>query len=200
MGWRTTAVLVAAVLIAGVIAWFDLHNEVSSGDWLGATEVPAPGEGITRLLRLDPREVTAIRLQRGDVNVRVEHADGRWQGVARPEALVDFVHNVSQLAEIIRLDIEPAQRGEYGLEPPAAVIELERGEQPPILLLLGNHNPSSTGAYAQVGRDGPIVLTGAIALWELDKAIRATREDDLPAASATTPGSAPSAPNTGTTH
>jgi hypothetical protein len=37
---------------------------------------------------------------------------------------------------------------------------------------LGNSNPASTGVYAQVN-GGAVVLTGALAMWELDKLVRA---------------------------
>ena len=32
-------------------------------------------------------------------------------------------------------------------------------------------NPTTTALYAQIGPDGQVVLTGALLLWELDKAI-----------------------------
>jgi hypothetical protein len=189
MSWRTTVFLATALLIAGVVAWLDLRaaGQGAGGPWFGAADAPVPGESITRLVRFDPAEVTALHLRRGDVDVRLQRAGGRWQGVSRPQAIDDFVHNVSELAEIMPLDIEPAQRHEYGLDPPAGLIELERVGQPSITLLLGSHNPSSTGAYVQVGREGPVVLTGAIALWELDKAVRAVREDAAAAGAPATP-------------
>ena len=60
----------------------------------------------------------------------------------------------------------------YGLDPPAAVVEVERVDQPPVVLLLGRRNPPATGVYAQVGANGRVVLTGALALWDFDKAAR----------------------------
>lgn len=178
MSWRTTLFLAIALFIAGTTAWLDLRAGRPQGDggWRGWTDQVAPSENIRRLVSFDPADVTAVRLRWGDVNVRLQRDSGGWQGVARPQAIDDFVRNVSELAEIMPLDIEPAERHEYGLDPPAGLVEVERAGQPPITLFVGSHNPSSTGAYVQVGRDGPVVLTGAIALWELEKVTRALRE------------------------
>jgi len=195
VSWRTTFVLAAALLVASVFTWFDLRSDVSrgAGTWFDGMRTPAPGENITRLLSFDPGKVTGIHLRRSDVDARLRRVDGQWQGVARPQAIDDFVHNLSELAEIMRLDIEPTQRREYGLDPPEGVIELDRDGEPPIILLLGNHNPPSTGAYAEVGPSGPVVLTGALALWELDKAVRAVQEAaQSPTASGSAESSAPS--------
>jgi hypothetical protein len=194
MGGRTTAALAVAVLIAAVVAWIDVRNSPAPDSERGFL-VPSDGEvaeeprEIKRLLSFSPADVSAIHLQRGAVDIRLTRDDKRWSNVSRPQAVEDFLHNLTQLAEILPLEVTAEQRRDYGLDPPNGVIELERRGQSPIVLHLGNHNPPSTGAYAQIGSDGPVVLTGALALWELDKAIRASTEG-APAAAAPTDRSA----------
>jgi hypothetical protein len=41
------------------------------------------------------------------------------------------------------------------------------------VLLVGARNPPATGVYVRVGADGPVVLTGALLLWDLEKVERA---------------------------
>jgi hypothetical protein len=71
------------------------------------------------------------------------------------------------------IEIGPDTLREHGLEPPQGAVELTRANQPPILLLIGARNPPATGVYVRVGADGPVVLTGALLLWDLEKVERA---------------------------
>lgn len=175
MGWRGTLVLVIALLGAAVWLFCDVAAEHGDLSWesvlRGPRDLP-PAEQITHLLSFDPATVTAVRLQRGGETWRVERRDGTWSGVARPSDVDDFVTSLLGLAEIMPLDVAPDRLADHGLDPPEAMVELERGGQSPVVLLLGRHNPPATGVYAQVGPGGRIVLTGALALWEFDKAVR----------------------------
>ena len=179
MGWRGTALLALALTVATVYAWYDVASEpreVAERTFLGGDRPPAPGDDIKRLIDIVPTDVVGIHLQRGDFNARVTRSADGWDGIQRSQALDDFVNNIAELAEIARLDVQPGERRDYGLEPPAGVIELERAHAPPVTLLVGSHNPPSTGAYVQLDKNGPVLLTGAVLLWELDKAIRAVHE------------------------
>ncbi len=175
MGWRGTLVLALALLGAGFFLYRELVADKGELSWqsvVGPRAAP-PGEQITHLLSFDPATVTAIRLQRGGQEWRVERRDGGWSGVARQSDIDDFLTNLIGLAEIIPLEVAPDQLADHGLDPPEGVVELQRAGAAPVVLFLGRRNPPSTGVYAQLGRDGRIVLTGALALWEFDKAIRA---------------------------
>jgi hypothetical protein len=176
VGWRGTFVLAALLAVAG----FYLYREVTADNQQlsltsiieGPRDAP-PGERITHLLSFDPASVTAVRVQRGEQQWRSERVDSTWTGVEQSAAIDDFLTNLRDLAEIMQLDVTPAELRDHGLDPPQAVIELQRAGQPPIVLLLGQPNPPATGVYAQVGPGGRVVLTGALALWELDKLVRA---------------------------
>jgi hypothetical protein len=131
-------------------------------------------------LSFDPATVTAVRLRRGNQEWRAARGDGGWSGVERPGEMDDFVANLLALAVIMPLDVTADELADHGLNPPEGVVEVERGSQPPVVLLLGARNPPATGVYAQVGPGGRVVLTGALAMWDFDKAIRALSPSAAP--------------------
>ncbi len=179
MGWRGTLVLLAALVMAGLYAYSDVTSNQSGFSWRGLLQPlrpTPPGEQVTRLLSFVPEQVTAIRLQRGDADVRFERRGGTWAGVARPQVLDDTLQSLLELAEVMPLQVGPEQLADHGLAPPEARIELERRDQPPIVILVGSHNPAATGVYVQLGEGGPVKLTGALILWELDKALKAGQQ------------------------
>jgi hypothetical protein len=102
----------------------------------------------------------------------VERRGNSWSGVERPSDVDDFLTNMLGLAEVMPLDVTSDELAAHGLDPPEAMVELERDGQPPIVLSLGRNNPPSTGVYAQLG-SGRVVLTGALARWEFEKMARA---------------------------
>lgn len=176
MGWRGTLVLALAVLAAAVALYIELAAENREVSWRsvieGAREAP-PGEQIVHLLSFDPKTVTAVRLQRGNQEWRAARVEGGWSGVERPSDMDDFVTSLLGLAEIMPLQVGADELQDHGLDPPEGIVEIERGSQPPVVLLLGARNPPATGVYAQVGPGGRVVLTGALARWDFEKAIRA---------------------------
>jgi hypothetical protein len=175
VGWRGTVVLSLALLAALLALYRELIAESSDMSWqsvIEGTRDAPPGEQITHLLSFDPATVTAVRLQRGPQEWRAERRADGWRGAERASDMDDFLDNLLGLAEIMPLDVSADQLADHGLDPPAAVVEVERVDRPPVVLLLGRRNPPATGVYAQVGANGRVVLTGALALWDFDKAAR----------------------------
>jgi hypothetical protein len=176
VGWRGTLVLAVLLLAAGLYLYREVAADNAQVSWKSIIEgprEPPPGERVAHLLSFDPAGVSAVRVQRGDQVWRTERRDAGWSGVERPADIDDFLTNLLDLAEIMPLDVAPSELRDHGLDPPQVVVELGRTGQPPIVLLLGRRNPPATGVYARVGPDGRVVLTGALALWELDKVLRA---------------------------
>jgi hypothetical protein len=176
VGWRGTLVLALLVLAASGALYLELATEHSELSWrsvIQGVREPPPGDQITRLLSFDPTSVTAMRLERSGQVWRTQRGDGGWTGTARPADVDDFLNNLLGLAEILPLDVSAEELADHGLDPPEAVVELEREGAPPVVLLLGRRNPPATGVYARVGAQGRVVLTGALALWDFEKAVRA---------------------------
>lgn len=179
MGIRTTMVLALALALASVGAWIDMRNSPAPSGTTASGEERAdgpPGESITRLLSFSAAAIKGITLQHGAVNARLTRTDDGWEGTSHPGAVDDFLRSLQDLAQIMVVGPEGGTPRDYGLDPPAAVVHLERAGDAPIELRLGSPNPTSTGVYAQIGAAGPVVVTGALAQWELDKIVRALQE------------------------
>jgi hypothetical protein len=175
MGWRGTAVLAVALLGAAVYLYRDVTGQHPDASWQHLLEEPrpaAPGTQIKRLLAFDPGAATSVRLRRGDEVWTAQRTGNAWQGAARPSDVDDFLHALQELAEILPIEAAKNELHAHGLDPPASVVEVERSDGPPLVLLIGHRNPPATGVYVQIGSDGPVVLTGALLLWEFDKATR----------------------------
>ena len=171
---RTTILLALALAVASVLAWLDTPTTPApfGVDPGGSAPAQPPSEGIVRLLHFSNGAVERIRLQRGPVDtILIRTADG-WKGIDDAKTVDDFLQALQELAQILVLEPREGGPADFGLDPPAVQITLERSGGTPIVLRIGNPNPSSTGVYAQVGAQGPVVLTGALALWDFDKIMR----------------------------
>ncbi|HVN86861.1 MAG TPA: DUF4340 domain-containing protein [Candidatus Binatia bacterium] len=175
MRTRGTVLLLLLVVAGGAWLWFegpspDAHQQ---DPLLGGESNREPTQPTAPLLEFAPDDVTQITLTRDKVQRVARKLGGKWPDTIPPGALADFLHNLTGLAELMRLELGPSEMEPYGLDPPQAEIELTRNSGPPLLLLIGNHNPSATGAYVRIGRTGPVILAGALVVWEFDKAFRA---------------------------
>lgn len=175
MSWRGTLALVAALLAAAVYLYADLKREQPGAGWKSLIEEARPvpeSELVIPLMPFEPASVQTLRLRTDDRQWELRRTAEGW-GSAPAAAVDEFLNNLRGLAEIMPLEVPAAQLADHGLDPPLHVIELERRDAAPLQLRLGRRNPPATGVYAQVGADGKVVLTGALALWELDKLTRA---------------------------
>lgn len=180
MGARGTLFLALALAGAVIYAWFDAARDSPTNTWQAIfdTRPTPPSELVRRLFDFDPTSVVAVRVRKGDVEVTAVRENGGWAETNRSGAVDDLLEAIADLAEIAMIDVEPEKLAEYGLRPPRSVITLERRELAAIVLLVGDRNPTTTALYAQIGRNGQVVLTGALLLWELDKAMTGMRSAD----------------------
>jgi hypothetical protein len=176
VGWRGTIILAVAVLAAAVALYRELVAENADFSLqsviVGRRGAP-PSEQLVHLFSFDPATVKEVRLRRGDQQWRAQRSEGGWTGVERSTDIDDFLTSMLELAEVMPLEVAPDELNDHGLAPPQGVVELEREGQPPVVLLLGRRNPPATGVYAQIGPGGRVVLTGALAMWDFEKVIRA---------------------------
>jgi hypothetical protein len=173
---RGTLLLVVALLAAATWLYRDVTGDQPGASWRTIFAEPAPplpAADLKRLLAFDPAGVTAITLRRGDRSLRSERTADGWSGVQRSGDMDDFLVGLTELAEIMPIEVGAAQLDAHGLAPPQGIIELTRRAAPPLVLLVGTRNPPATGVYAQLDAGGPVVLTGAMLLWNVDKAERA---------------------------
>lgn len=179
MGWRGTIALAALLLVAGSYAYYDIASDPerpeASFGFLGETRPTPPGQGDEPLVSFTPHEIDSVRLRRGAVDVAVRRAGSGWSGGADGIAMDDFLASLSTLSRIATLDVPAEQLADHGLGPPQAIIGLERDGNPPIEIRIGDRNPPATAVYVQVGAESRVFLTGALLLWELDKALQAVK-------------------------
>ena len=175
MGVRGTLVLALLVAIGAGYLWFEgpPPQGRQPDELLGGGAAAEPTKPAAPLLEFAPEDITRITLTRTGKSLVAQPENGSWPVTTPPGAIADFLHNLTGLAELMRIEAGPDELRHYGLEPPQAEIELDRRAGTPLVLLLGEHNPSATGAYVRIGRDGPVVLAGALVVWEFDKAYRA---------------------------
>jgi hypothetical protein len=176
VGWRGTLVLLAAVASAAFLLYRDVNAERSERSWRAIFEEPRetpPADQVTRLIDFDPASVTTVTVRRGSQQWQAERTADGWSGAGRATDMDDFLHDLGELAVILPIEVGPDTLRDHGLEPPQASIALTRASAAPITVLIGARNPPATGVYVRVGNDGPVVLTGALLLWDLEKVERA---------------------------
>jgi len=177
MAWRNTLILGAVVAAVLVAAYWDVVSEDPDASWQSILEEPQPtppSADVERLVELRPEGVDRLTVIHGDDRATSQRTAYGWSNTSKPTAVNDFLRAVAGFAVIIRVHGEPrpADLESYGLHPPAGRIELAGERRPAVSIDLGHHNPSATGVYARVD-DGPVVLTGAVAVWEVDKVLEA---------------------------
>ena len=177
MDWRNTVILGAVVAAVLGFAYWEVVSTDPDASWHSLLEEPMPtppSADIKRLLDFRPERIEELSVTHGDDGATSRRTAYGWTNTSKPRAIEDFLRAVAALAIIVAVDDQPsaADLGAYGLEPPAARIELAGDELPTKKIDLGHHNPSATGIYARVD-DGAVVLTGAVAVWEIDKVLDA---------------------------
>jgi len=171
MSGRVTLVLAVAFFAVALYAWFDLREEGLPVP-TPATHAPAEEPSVP-LVEFEPDAVEAIHVERDPLHLQTRRDDGGWTGVQIPERVDDFLVTLRDMVRLMTVPASPHDLADFGLEKPWASIELQLRNGPPIRLFLGNLNPAGTANYVRVGRNGPVVLTGALLRWELEKLIRA---------------------------
>lgn len=180
MSWRGTAVLTLLLVIVGAYVWFEEAPPQGPGTpptLLGEPRSSAPATAASRLLDFNPDDVVAIHLEQDRQTRETARAGDTWQGVARPAAINDFLHNLVGLGKLLDIPADAAELKDYGLQTPHSVVQLHlRGRAEPLIIQIGDRNPATTGVYVRLGSNGPVVLAGALMAWEFDKAFRALGE------------------------
>lgn len=179
MGWRGTLILAVLIVAVGTYLWLaepppqaPRRPQVTL---LGEPITRDPNAPVRHLLEFVPTEVVAVELERGGQRYEVKRTDGSW----RPAAPVvsDLLNDLAELGVLMEIETTPAELKDYGLHPPRSVLTLRlRGRHQPLVLQLGDRNPSVTGVYARLGEKGPVVLAGALVAWEFEKAFNALAE------------------------
>ncbi len=174
MSWRGTLTLALLAIILGAYVWFGqpAGEETMRGAEILEAPQRQPTTALPPLLEFTPADITAIRLQHDGRTLEVARQDGGWRQTQPPQAIEDFLRNLSRLAVLSEIPATGGDLKDYGLQPARSLLELQRREHPPLMLQIGDRNPATTGVYARVD-NGPVVLAGALVEWEFQKIFKA---------------------------
>jgi hypothetical protein len=166
------------LIVIGAYVWFEEAPPEAPGrstdTLLGEPKAFDPNQPVRHLLEYQPADVLSIRLERDGKMRETERSGETWTTTTTPGAITDFLGNLAKLAVLMDITAGAAELRDYGLDPPQSVVWLQRRGQPtPLVLQIGDRNPSVTGVYVRIGEDGPVLLAGALVAWEFDKAFRA---------------------------
>jgi hypothetical protein len=177
MGWRGTATLMLLLAVVGAYLWFEeapRKEALRPGTLLGEPRVAEPVAAARHLFDFDPGDVVAVRLQHQGEARQAERSGETWEGASDSGSISDFLPSLAALGVLMDIPAGPGDLKDYGLEPPRSVLELRlRNRTAPLVLLIGDRNPATTGVYARLGENGPVVLAGALVAWEFEKAFKA---------------------------
>jgi hypothetical protein len=176
MSVRGTLLLWVAVGVLGLYVWRTERVARNAGGSDAALEGAAPV--APPLLDVRPDEIDTLEITSVARVLRFRREPAGWRDAAgvpwpHPERLQSLLETLASLRPLYLVDASPVRPADYGLEPPShrIVVTARGGTQR--VLTLGDRNPSWTGVYARAGGGAPVVMIGAVILWEIEKVVRA---------------------------
>jgi Domain of unknown function (DUF4340) len=159
MSWKTLTVL--AVLAAGLGGFL-----VVDSYWLTPKrEKTASVQG--RLWTIEPKDVEVLTIKRKADTVKLKRAGDGWEMLepvktrANSGAVNETVTGLATARVDREIDPNPAKPGDFGLEPPEALVTLEvKGQAAPLTLAVGGKNPTGVWVYAREGSKPAVVAIG----------------------------------------
>ena len=154
---KTIVVMLLLALGLGGFFYYDTY-------WLNpAREKTASAKG--RIWTVEPKDVEAVTIVRKGETVRLKRAGDGWEMLeplrvrADRAAVDDMVTGLATARMDREIDPNPARPADFGLDPPEAEVRLEvKGAPAPLVLRVGQKNPTGVWVYAREG-DKPAVIT-----------------------------------------
>lgn len=156
MRWRQVIVLYLVLGALGAEYWLVERRRAPA-----STETPRQ-----RFLPIAADAVREVRLARGGRHVLSRRDGAGWTVVEPPQApipsdlLSAFTNALAGAEEIARVGGPEAKLEEFGLDERAARVEVLAEGREPLLVTIGDTNPSGTGVYARRGDAPEVVLIG----------------------------------------
>lgn len=177
---RTRQVVVLYLILAALAAEYLLVER---------RRAPRPAaERRQRFLPIEADAVTEIRLTRGERRVAWRRAGAGWtvvepaEAAIPPDLIAAFANALAASEEIARVGGSEAKRADFGLDEGATRVEILTTGRDPILITLGETNPSGTGVYAARGGAPDVVLIGRQVRYYEELIFQAARAGRAPAA------------------
>jgi Domain of unknown function (DUF4340) len=159
MSWKTAIVL--AVLAAGLGGFLVLDSYYLTPK----REKAASAQG--RLWTIEPKDVEVLTIKRKDDTVKLKRAGDGWEMLepvktrGNSGAINEVVTGLATARVDREIDPNPSKLGDFGLEPPEALVTLEvKGQAAPLTLAVGGKNPTGVWVYAREGGKPAVVAIG----------------------------------------
>jgi hypothetical protein len=145
----TVAMLAIAFLTAGGVYVWDQHQTQQ-------TKTKEDQKAGTALFALQEKDIMGLRIQTKDRSLALERSPQGWQlktpkmGLA-DDATVSFLLNLLSTGRSERsLSASPAELKDFGLDQPAATLEIQLQNQKTHQLLIGAQTFNQSGIYARI--------------------------------------------------
>ena len=184
MSWRQVLVLYVLLGLLGGEFWFLERRRV---------ERPQGQPERERFLALQPGQLREVRLRRGGRTVVSRRDADGWAviepaGATIPPDLIEaFATALTGAEEIARVGDAQADPRAFGFDERAVQVEIiaETGE--PVLVTIGETNPTGTAVYARRGGNPVVVLIGRNVRYYEDLIFQALPSGRVPAADVDAP-------------
>jgi len=157
---RGKSILVLLILAAGLGAFFYYDTYTLTP----RREKAESAKG--QIWTVEPKDVERVTIARKGETLRLQRtADGGWEMLEPVKTrgdrgtVDDMVTGLATARMDREIDPNPAKPADFGLDPPEADVKLEvKGRSEPLVLRVGNKNPTGVWVYARAGGK-PAVIT-----------------------------------------
>jgi len=163
MSWRPLGFL--ALLLVAV-----------AGLYYGLEAKGKRSEDAKQLFKAEEKDVQKISIKKRDDQFVIQREGTGWrliepvQAKAETTEITALLQSLLTVREERTIDQQPKSLGEYGLERPAIQLTVSlKGDKPPLVLLLGDKNPSGFSVYAKRGDQQAIFLVADTVRIRLDR-------------------------------
>ncbi len=178
MRWKSTAVL--ALLFVGLAGFYYVYEIRLAPEREKAERVKG------RLWTVEPKDVEEVIFKRRAETVHLKRAGEGWVLVSPVKAtgdrgpVSDIVTNLVTAKADREIDPHPANLADFGLDPPAAEVTVKvKGQAEPLVLLLGDKNPTGVWMYAKQNDKPAIFLLSEFVLRDATKPISDYRDKTI---------------------
>jgi hypothetical protein len=162
MRWQTTVALaVILAILGGAYYLYEIR-------WASEREQAASRKG--RVFAVEPKDVTTMEIKRGGETLRLARAGDGWEMTAPVKTRANGAEVDGMLTTILTAKIDreiaatPASPAEFGLDKPAADIDLTLKDGKQIGLSIGAKSPTGVWVYAsEKGKPAVFVLPDSVA-------------------------------------
>ncbi len=154
MRWRSLGLLALLLAVAAVV-------------YYGLEARGKKSEDAKQLFRADEKDVEKVSITKGDEQIVLKRDANGWRLTEPVQAKADTTEIASVLQAILAakqeriIDEQPKSLSDYGLERPAIQLTLRlKGDKPPLVLVLGDKNPSGFSVYAKRADQPAVFLVG----------------------------------------